>query len=330
MNPRPSPLRRRIVFCAATGLSLSLPSCGLWTDKPVAVAAHVWVGYEPMFLAQSRGWLDPLRVTLLSTSNSQASIDALRSGQVQAAALTLDEVLSIRDAALPLSIILVFNASIGADMLLAAPNIGALSELKGRRIGLEQSSVANILLAEILQRAGLREADVTLLRLPVDAHLAAWQRRDVDALITYEPVANQLLAKGMNSLFDTRQVPDTVIDVLAVRKDALDNAHASAWRHLLAGHFRAVDAITRNPQDSAYRMATRLQLPAAGVLRALKGLELPDAGKNHFLMSGDNPPLRKTAKRLLALLHQTSNQADFDDLASLLSSAYLPSEAVLK
>lgn len=252
----------------------------------------------------------------------------LRRGQVLAAALTLDEVLSIREPTLPLSIILVFDSSIGADMLLVAPDIPTLAALKGQRIGLEQSSLAKILLAEILQRADLRESDVTLLYLPIDAQIAAWKRRDVDALITYEPVASPLQVAGMVNLFDTRQIPDTVVDVLAVRQDALDGAHAGAWRHLLAGHFQAVDAISRNPQDSAYRMATRMKLAATDVMRAFKGVELPDAGKNLYLLGGVDPPLRQTARRLLTLLREPNNRADFDDFATLLSSAYVPSEAV--
>ncbi len=324
--------QRRRFLRAATGLALplSLGACGLWSDQPVAVAAHVWVGYEPMFLAQSRGWIEPQRVALLATANAQESIAALRSGRVQAAALTLDEALTIRSPALPLSIILVCNISMGADMLLAAPGISSLKALKGRRIGLEASSVANVLLSEALRVAGLRAAEVTLLRMPIEEHVALWQGGRVDALLTYEPVAGRLIGLGMQRLFDTQQLPDTIVAVLAVRQEALDNAHAGAWRHLLSGHFRAVDAITRNPQDSAYRMTKRLNLPASHVLRAFKGIELPGVAKNYLLLGGAEPPLRAMARRLLTILHDPTLHADYDDFSALLQSAYLPAEELLK
>jgi len=317
-------------MCATTGLSLSLPSCGLWRDVPVAVAAHSWVGYQPMFLAQSRGWLDPQRVTLVSTANAQQSIDALRSGQVQAAALTLDEVLTVRSSALPLAVVLIFNVSMGADMLLVKPQIKTLSELKGQRIGLESSSVADILLAEILRQAGLVEADVKLVRTPVDAHLTLWQRQKVDALITYEPVATRLFGLGMVRLFDSQQLPDTIVDVLAVRQDALDMAHANAWRHLLVAHFRAVDVIVRNPHDSAYRLASRLNLPPAGVMSAFKGIELPGVSKNAYLLGGAEPRLNAVARRLSARVHAGDKTAGPEQLPGLFRADYLPAGESLK
>ena len=329
MTP-PSHLRRAIVLCVSTGLMLPLASCDLLSDKPVAVAAHGWVGYEPMFLTQSRGWLDPQRVTLVPTANAQESIDALRSGKVQAAALTLDEVLSVRDQALPLSVILVFNVSMGADMLLVKPQIKALSDLKGQRIGLESSSVADILLVEILRQAGLAEADVKLVRAPVDAHLAQWQRKKADALITYEPVASRLLGLGMVNLFDSQQLPDTVIDVLAVRQDAMDTAHGNAWRHLLAAHFRAVDAIVRNPHDSAYRLARRLNLPPSGVMHAFKGIELPGVSKNVYLLGGAEPRLNSVARRLSTLAHADGKAAGSRKFSGLFRADYLPAEELLK
>lgn len=330
MDCSPSHDRRTFVLYATTSLSLLLPACGLWSDKPVAVAAHNWVGYEPMFLAQSRAWLDPNRVSLLATADARESIAALRSGRVQAAALTLDEVLSVRSSALALVVVLVFNVSMGADMLLVKPQINTLAQLRGQRIGLEASSVADILISETLRAAGLRLADVNLLRLPIDTHVVAWQRHDVDALLTYEPVASQLQALGMERLFGSQQLPETIVDVLAVRQDALDAAHASAWRHLLAGHFKAIDAIVRNPQDSAYRMAARLGLPATDVMRAFKGLELPGVSRNYDLLGGASPRLRAVAERLLPIVKARDSNVSTDDFSALFTASYLPTEDLLK
>lgn len=100
----------------ALALGLILPGCG--QSAPLKVAAHVWPGYELMFLAKEQGWLDPERVELVSTPFASSSLEALISGQVDAAALTLDEVLSARDRGLPLTVVLVFNVSAGTLMLM--------------------------------------------------------------------------------------------------------------------------------------------------------------------------------------------------------------------
>lgn len=99
----------------ALALGLILPGCG--QSAPLKVAAHVWPGYELMFLAKEQGWLDPERVELVSTPFASSSLEALISGQVDAAAVTLDEVLSARDRGLPLTVVLVFNVSAGSLML---------------------------------------------------------------------------------------------------------------------------------------------------------------------------------------------------------------------
>jgi NitT/TauT family transport system substrate-binding protein len=327
----PTPRRRHVLAVAGgLGLAAALSACNWLNDAPVTVAAHVWVGYQPMFLARDRGWLKPDRVTLLQTHSAQESLEALRSGKSQAAAVTLDEMLTARAAGLPLTAVLVFNTSMGADMLLAEAGITALSQLKGQRIALESSSVADIMLAEILREAGLKQSDVQLLRVPVDEHPAAWHRHSADAFITYEPVAGQLLARGLVRLFDTRQIPDTVVDVLAFRSDALDSQHAEAIRHLLLAHFQALDSLVRNPQDAAYRLSARLALPAPEVLQAFKGIVLPSLQVNHRLLSGESAQLLPTARRVAEILQRGTGVPSADTLLDLVTGSYLPVEGLLK
>lgn len=322
--------RRVLVAMGSAGMLPALSACDWWPDSGLAVAAHVWLGYEPMFLARDRGWLDATRVTLLETRSAVDSIAALRAGTVQAAALTLDEVLGARATGLALSVVLVFNVSLGADMLLVRPGITQLSQLKGLRVGYEASSVAEVMLAEILRSAGLAQQDIELLHVRVEDQSKAWQRRAADAFISYEPMATQLLAQGLTRLFDSRQIPNTIVDVLAVRSDALDQAHAKALRQLIDAHFRALDDLTRNPQDAAYRMAGHLNLPAAGVLSAFKGLMLPTRANNQRLLAGSEPELLTTARRVADILLRIGILSQSDALTDLINARYLPTEGLLK
>ena len=59
---------------------------GCARDAPITIASHVWVGYEPMFLARSLGWLDEGRVTLHETASASESMEALVAGRVDGAA----------------------------------------------------------------------------------------------------------------------------------------------------------------------------------------------------------------------------------------------------
>jgi NitT/TauT family transport system substrate-binding protein len=325
------PQRRTLINAVGRAvLASSLSGCGWLSDQPVAIAAHVWVGYEPMFLARNEGWLDVQKVRLLETHNAAESLAALAEGRVDGAALTLDEMLKARETGLPLTAVLVFDISVGADMLVARADIPRLADLKGKRIGLEQSSVAALLLSEILLFAGLTPKDVQLVFLDVDKHRNAWGAQQADAFITYEPVASQLLLDGAVKLFDSRKLPDAIVDVLAIRRDRLDSAHADAVRHLVSAHFQALDHLNRNPQDAAYRMAGRLGLPAQDVLSAFKGLLMPDEAHNFRLLAGAQPVLLASARKLSDIMVKGSLLRKSDALTDLIRADFLPHDGAVR
>ncbi|MDP3539993.1 MAG: ABC transporter substrate-binding protein [Azonexus sp.] len=324
---RSSRSRRRFVkLLGGLGAAWALPACESLADKPVSIASHVWVGYEPMFLARSEGWLDEKQVRIFETTAATESMRALAEGKVEGAALTLDEVFKARQEGQKLTVVMIYNISAGADMLLARAGIASLADLKGKRIGFEQSSVGELMLSEILRTGNLSRDDLKLLPLSVDKHLEAWNNNQLDAAVTYEPVASELLAQGASKLFDSRQIPNTIIDVLAMRTDVLDS-HASAIRQLIQSHFKALDHLTRNPQDAAYRMAGHLKLKAEDVLPAFKGLVLPDAAHNYRLLAGTTPELLATARKLSAVMVKNNLLKENDFLNSLIRADFLPAEA---
>ena len=228
-----------------------------------------------------------------------------------------------------LTVVMIFDISAGADMLIARTGLATLADLKGQRIGYEQSSVGELLLSEILTTANLSRDDVKLVPLSVDKHLAAWQRNELDAAVTYEPVASDLLEHGAHKLFDSRQIPNTIIDVLAIRSDLLES-QASAIRHLAQSHFKALDHLKRNPQDAAYRMAEHLMLKAGDVTPAFKGLLLPDATYNRRLMAGATPELLATARKLSAVMVKNQLLKQDDSLNSLIRADFLPTDTTNK
>ncbi|MGZ4975593.1 MAG: ABC transporter substrate-binding protein [Methylobacter sp.] len=315
--------RRFLSFLGGLASAQLLPGC-TWLDQSVSIATHIWPGYEPMFLARDKGWLDERQIHLLETASASESLQALAEGKAHGAALTLDEVLKARARGLALSVVMIFDISVGADMLIARSGIKKLADLKGRRIGIEPGTTSELILTEALLAAGLTKADVKLVTLNIDKHRNAWDNNEVDAIATYEPVATQLLEQDGIKLFDSRQIPNTIVDVLAIRNDALDFRHASAIRLLLATHFRTLDYLNRNPQDAAYRMASRLGLPAAEVLTTLKGLILPDIANNYRWLSGATPELLSCARKLSNIMVKSGALKQDDTLDSLIYSDFLP------
>lgn len=307
-------------------LAKALPACSWVADKPIPIAAHLWPGYELLFLARNEGWLDPNQVTILETKSASESIQKLAEGKALGAALTLDEVLKARASGISLSIAMVFDISAGADMLIVQPNIKKLTDLQGARIGYEKNAVGELLLNEVLKIAELKKQDVKLVELTIDEQFQAWKNNQVDAVFTYEPVASQLQALNGIRLFDSRQIPNTILDVLAIRNDAIDFSHANAIRHLISAHFHAVDHLKRNPQDAAYRMAAHLGLSVADVLPAFKGLVLPDAAYNYRLLAGSSPELLSSARKLSNDMFDNKIPKHEKSLSTLINPDFLPTD----
>ncbi|OGS89568.1 MAG: hypothetical protein A2061_06710 [Gallionellales bacterium GWA2_59_43] len=315
--------RRRFLALLGAGVLWGLlPGCRR-SVAPLTVAAHLWPGYEFMFLAQREGWLAASQVTLRETQSASESLQALSDGRIDAAALTLDEVLRARARGVHLSVALVFDISAGADVVLARPSIRELKQIKGKRIGVEQSALGALMLVKALQAAGLERQDVQAVPLTIDQHEAAWQRGEVDVLVSYPPVSSHLLEGGAVNLFDSRQLPDTIVDVLAVRQQALEHKR-DAVRRLVAAHLRGRNHLQRNPQDASYRMAAHLGLRPEEVLASYKGIVLPDLAGNLRLLGGDRPALLDSARMLSAVMYQEGLLPQPDSLDALLYAGGLP------
>ena len=292
--------RHFLGLCAGLSAAAVLGGCDR-AREPLRIASHVWPGYEPMFLARNRGWLEPERVALLETPSASVSMARLASGEVHGAALTLDEVLRVRSEGVDLRVVLVFNISAGADMVVARRDITSLGELRGRRIGAEDSALGALMLHHLLAHAGLERGDVEVASLAINDQEAAWREGRVDALVTFEPLAGRLLREDARLLFDSRRLPDTIFDVLAVRSESCDS-HARAIRHLSASHFRALEYIRRNPVDAGYRMAERLGVPGEEAMDTFRGLVLPDYRANRRLLAGDGSRVMGAAREIAEVM----------------------------
>lgn len=315
--------RRLFLRTLATVAVIPLFSKCSLTEKPLIISSHVWSGYELMFLARREGWLLANSVTLMETLSATDSIQALLNGSVHGAALTLDEVLRVRAQGIPLTCVLVFDVSAGADMVLARRELGSLAELAGKRIGFEKSALGSLILYKLLKAAQLEKSAIIPVEVNYDRHITAWNRRQIDAVITFEPVASQLLNQGAYKIFDSRKIPDTIFDVLAVRSDVMEK-QAAHIEHLIAAHFRARQYFYHNQQDAAYKMAVRMDLSASEVLNSFRGLNLPNEQANRKYLSEQQSLLLTAANILSALMIENGTLKQTDNLELLLSADFLP------
>jgi NitT/TauT family transport system substrate-binding protein len=289
MHPTPAaaqvPLasgRRAWLRAAVAAMAAPLLGCAP-APTPLRLACNDWAPYLFAEVERAGGRLDAGVVRLVEMPSSADSLMALNARSVEAAGLTLDELLYARSGGLDVVAVAVCNESHGADMLLAAPRIASLAALRGRRVGVERSAVGALLLKGALRAAGLRPEEIEPVDVPQPRHRAALETGEVDAVVTFGAPARALLAGGARVLFDSAAMPGAIVDVLAVRGDARAS-HRDGLRALLAAHFAALQAWQRDARAVRPALAARLGVDEAHVDALFDGLTLvPLAAQRQWL-----------------------------------------------
>jgi NitT/TauT family transport system substrate-binding protein len=301
VNPsRARERRRELLALLALGAGPLLGACSR-PEMPLRMGAQVFPSYELFFLAHQLGALPAAAVQLVEMPTATASVRALSSGVLEAACLTLDEVLSARERGIMLTAVAVLDFSLGADALLVRPGIRSLEDLRGARIGVEQSAVGAVMLDAVLKQAALQVDEVRVHPVSADNQERDLLQGRLDAVIAYEPAKSRLLAQGARVLFSSAQIPGRIVDVLAVRTAVLQPRRA-AVQALVDGYFAARDAYLRAPGAHAAALAGRLAVAADQVQPAFAELELPDRPRNRALFANDAAQLGHTARQLAEVM----------------------------
>ncbi len=313
----------RLVWFAVLSAALwVLSGCAQKTATPLRVGTGVWPGYEIFYLARSLGYLDESLVHLVAFPGNPQVQHSFQNHALEAAALPRDEPLQLAQSHSDLRIVLALDFSNGADGLIARPGVETTGDLRGKKIGLEFNSGGSLILARALEAEGLALTEVEVVGISSADQLAALRGGAVDAVVACDPVRAQLLNLGAVQLFDSSRIFGEVMDVLVVSKSGLKN-HDQSVRHLLAGWFRAVDYLKKNPQDAARRMALRERLRPEEFLQVLRGLHILDLNENHRLLDAEKGTLQENMRRLSALMLRHGLLVRMPDPAPLLTDQVL-------
>jgi NitT/TauT family transport system substrate-binding protein len=253
----------------------SLIACNPQTEKPLRVGTVPWAGYELLYLARDLHYYNNAQIQLKELASSTEVMHAFRQGQLDMVATTLDGALRMAETQSDIKIILIFNISNGADKLMVEPTITSLKALKGKRVGVEQSGVGAYMMSQVLQLAGLDRKDITIIPTTVNQHSSLLTNQLVDAVISFDPVAYKLQQQGYINLFDSRQLPAPIVDVLVTRDSAL-TLQKKNIQQLLEGYWQARDYMAKNPQDAFIRIAPRLDISTEELELLYQQLILPE------------------------------------------------------
>lgn len=260
-------------LCAMLLLGL-LGGCGRAPDTTLRIAISPWPGYGFAFLARDLGYFaaEGLDVRLLQFHSLADSRRAFERGQVDGFFGTPVELLLAQaNSRRRVRAALVTNFSQGGDVVLAAPAVRRVGDLKGLRIGLEMDSVNLFVLVQTLAEAGLGIDDVKPVPTPQNHLQDALRDGLIDAAVSYPPHSDHIVRAGLaRVLVDSASMGPPIPDALvldgtpgAVPQEKIARFAAAYWR---AAAYAQVNAA-----DASRRMAAHLGLSADALDASLRG-----------------------------------------------------------
>jgi NitT/TauT family transport system substrate-binding protein len=271
-------------------LLLSLFGCTPQPTPPLTVGTCIRIGCEPFYLARDLNYFDDAPIRIVEYKSATEVQRAFRNGAINSVVLSLDEVMQLAQYVPEVRVVLVLNYSNGADVILGRAGIKSLADLVGKRVGVENTALGAYVLARALALKGLSSSDIKLVPLPVDQHERAFAEGRVDAIVTFEPIHSRLEARGAHHLFDSREIPKEMANVLAVRAAYLDK-QPDMIMALLRGWFLALAQMEVKPQDSLQDMAQARHMSRHDYAGSLKGYHFLTLDENRALFKGSPSPL---------------------------------------
>ncbi|MDA0928022.1 MAG: ABC transporter substrate-binding protein [Proteobacteria bacterium] len=248
------------------------------TGETLVVGYSDWPGWVAWEVAIEKDWFAEAGVDVeFEWFDYAASMEAFAAGQLDAVTMTNGDTLVTGSTGAQSVMIILGDYSNGNDMVVAAPGIGSVAELKGKKVGLEIGFVGHLLLLDALESVGLTEADVELVNVPTNETPQVLASRDVDAIVAWQPNSGQSLARvpGSTAIYTSSDQPGLIYDVLAVSPQSLAS-NREEWSKVVDVWYRVVDYILdpNTVDDALSIMAARAGLSPEEYAPLLAGTKL--------------------------------------------------------
>ena len=292
---------RHLGTLVGLAIALALASCTREAEPPLRIGTNVWIGSEPLYLARELGQLNPKTVQLVEYPSASEVLRAFRNQAIDGMVISLDELFGLAVDGMQPRVVLVVDVSHGADAVVGRSGMKTMKDLQGKRVAVESGALGAFMLSRALALNGMQASDVKAVHMESNEQPSAFEKGQIDGAVTFDPYRAQLLRDGAAMLFDSTRIPGEIVDLVAVRASALDK-QPKAIQSLLAGWFKAIDYLEREPSDAARRMGIRQQTTGEQYLAALRGLRIPSREENLRMIGGASPELVPSGRRLMDLM----------------------------
>jgi NitT/TauT family transport system substrate-binding protein len=213
-----------VSYLKFTALGL-LVTGGTALAEPLKIAYSDWPGWIAWEIGVQKGWFKEAGVDIdFMWFDYVPSMDAYVAGKVDAVCMTNGDALVTGATGKPSVGIIINDFSNGNDMIVAAPGIDSVKDLKGKKVGLEEGFVSHLLLLTGLEKNGLTADDVTIVNTPTNETPQVLASKAVDAIGAWQPNSGQALKSlpGSKPVFTSADAPGIIYDLLYVSPESLE------------------------------------------------------------------------------------------------------------
>ncbi len=273
-------LKSLLTTAATLALALTVQA------EPLKIAYSDWPGFTIFEVAKQKGWFKEAGVEVeLAWFDYLPSLDAFSANKVDAVTVVATDALVNGANGAKSKIICLLDYSDGSDMIIGAPGVNSLKDLKGKKVGIEVTLVEHLLLLKGLEMNGMKQSDVELVNTPTNETPQTLGSGKVGAIGAWYPVSGQALkaVAGSKPLFTSAEAKGLIYDVLAVNPTSYAK-HKDDWAKVVAVYYKCVDYILdpKTKEDAVKIMAAKAGADAADYSKAIPGthfLTLAEAKK---------------------------------------------------
>lgn len=278
--------------------------------KPLVLIHQTWIGDGPIYLAQEKGFLEEngVKIDILRVENEAERRILISNGKADISLETIDmSVVDIGSGADEV-IVMLLNESVGADGIISSKEIKSIKDLEGKTIGCGIGNPPYFLLRILMKENGMDKDSINFIDIPAEQAGVAFVKEEIDAACTWEPwlsKANE--RKGGHLLISSADVPGTIVDVMVVRSEVLENRKEEV-KAVIKSWFQAQEYIKENPKESYEIMGKTFGLNEKEFEELIQGIKWNSLEENKLFFDSN----------IFELTHKINEIAFEDEMISSL------------
>ena len=242
---------------------------------PLKIGYSDWPGYTVLEVAKQKGWFKDAGLDVeLVWFDYLPSLDAFTAKKIDAVTVVGSDALVTGATGGKSKIIALLDYSEGSDMIIGAPGVESIKDLKGKKIGIEVTLVEHMLLLQALKNNGMKQSDVTLVGTPTNDTPQVLASGKVSAIGAWYPISGQALkaVAGSKKLFTSAEAKGLIYDVLAVDPTSYAK-HKEDWAKIAGIYYKCVDYLkdSKTADDAVKIMAAKVGADAADYAKNVPG-----------------------------------------------------------